>query len=127
MKTLKIFLTLVLGFTFLSLINAQRHYDYRYDDHRMKRHHERQFVKNYGYDRMSTMDLRNMIERADRHGELNRREARRLYGELNDLVRLENKVYRNNRVTSSERRKLEREKDRLYNMIMAYTHNRNKW
>ncbi|MEZ4908739.1 MAG: hypothetical protein R2771_14105 [Saprospiraceae bacterium] len=125
MKTLRIFLTLIFGIGIMVAVNAQRPYDYRYDDG--KTYKERKLEKNYKYDRNSTEDLKYLIDKADRRGELTPRELRILHDEYNELITLENRIYSNDRVTSWERARLESEKDDLYELIKRYSNNRYRY
>jgi len=90
-----------------------------YYHHTYHRHHR----NNYKHDRNSIIDFRKRIDQGVYSGELTRSEERYLKRKLNKLVRLENKAYRNGRITRYERRKIEKRKRQLDEAIYEKKHN----
>lgn len=138
MKTLKFILGFALLINFSNYLNAQRHDrdgEYHHRNHRNEYRHDRWHgvsgnhsgivvISHRSYSGASVSDLEYMIERAKDSRELTPKELRKLECELDDLKRLEDKIYRNHRVTYWERNKLKNAKNRLGEMIYSYTHNR---
>jgi len=87
--------------------------------HTYHRHHR----NNYKHDRKSIINFRKRIDQGVYSGELTRSEERYLKRKLNKLVRLENKAYRNGRITRYERRKIEKRKRQLDKAIYEKKHN----
>jgi len=67
---------------------------------------------------------RERIREGRRHGELTRREARKLRREQRHIQRMENRAERDGKLTPREQRKLDRAQDRASRNIFRKKHNR---
>ena len=134
MKTLSILISFIFIIIFSPNLVAQTcnsDSDYYYQNNDRNRYHNKRqkshYKRNYRHDRKSIKDFRRRIDQGVRSGELTRNEERKLKRELNKLVRYENKAYSNGYISRHERRKIERIKSNLDDLIYQKKHNRHRW